>query len=113
MIDGTYEFKAKTPLGKKAGTLVLVTGDNTCDADLTVKGKSKHLQGSLNGEEVTFEGTVKLPFPFKTVDYTLVGTVVGDTLVGVCKTKKFEFDINGTRVASEPIGASDGAAGGA
>lgn len=97
MIDGTYEVKAKTPLGKKAGTLVLVTSGDTCEADLTIKKKTKHLEGTINGEEVTFVGKVKLPFPIGKVNYELVGTVEGDDLVGVCKTKKFSFDIHGTR----------------
>ena len=97
MIDGTYDVTAKTPLGKKAGTLVLVTNGDVCEADLTVAGKTKHLEGTMSGQEVTFEGTVKLPFPIGKVNYTLVGTVEGDELVGTCKTKKFSFDIQGMR----------------
>ena len=29
----------------------------------------------------------------------LGGTVEGDELKGVCRTKKFSFDVNGTRVS--------------
>ncbi len=99
MLDGTYEVSAKTPLGKKRGDLVLATEGDVCNATLSVGKKTANLQGALNDDEVTFEGSVKMPFPFGKVKYVLVGTVVGDTLIGVCRTKKFSFDVNGTRVA--------------
>jgi len=99
MIDGTYNVEAKTPLGKKDGTLVLVTEGDTCKAELSVAGKTAHMQGRMDGENVTFEGELKLPFPLGKVKYTLVGTVEGDILHGTCKTKKFSFDVNGTRVS--------------
>ena len=99
MIDGTYNVKAKTPLGKKDGTLMLVTEGDACNAELKVAGKTAHLTGVIEGENLSFEGETKLPFPLGKVKYTLVGTVEGDTLQGVCKTKKFSFDINGARVS--------------
>ena len=99
MIDGTYDVKAKTPLGKRGGNLVLKTEGDRCDAALTIAGKTKHLSGTLNGDVVTFTGNVHLPFPIGKVDYVLDGTVVGDELKGVCRTKKFKFDVMGTRVS--------------
>ncbi|MDO4806762.1 MAG: hypothetical protein Q4A07_05885 [Coriobacteriales bacterium] len=99
MIDGTYNVSARTPLGAKAGTLVMATNGTTCDADLTIAGKTKHLVGSIDGETVTFEGSIHLPFPIGNVRYVLSGTVKGDTLSGTCRTKKFSFDVQGTRVA--------------
>ena len=99
MLDGTYNVKAKTPLGKKNGTLVLVTEENTCKAELHIASKTAHLEGTIEGETVAFDGEVKLPFPLGKVKYTLVGTVEGDTLHGTCKTKKFSFDVDGTRVS--------------
>ena len=95
MIDGTYAVEAKTPMGKKDGQLVLATEGSTCIADLTIAGKTKRLQGTLDGENVTFEGSVHLPVG--NVDFTLTGTVVGDELKGVCKAKKFNFDVHGVR----------------
>lgn len=99
MIDGTYDVKARTPLGAKAGKLVMATNGTTCDADLTIAGKTKRLTGTIDGEVVTFEGSVHLPFPIGNVKYVLSGTVEGDTLSGACRTKKFKFDVQGTRVA--------------
>lgn len=99
MIDGIYNVKARTPLGAKAGQLVMATTKNKCAAELTIAGKTKHLEGTLKGETVTFEGSVHLPFPFGKVSYVLEGTVRGDELVGKCRTKKFNFDVQGTRVA--------------
>lgn len=98
MIDGTYDIKAKTPLGKKKGSLVLVTSGDVCDADVSVGKKAKHLRGSIQDSIVSFEGTVKLHKPFGELDYVLTGAVEGDELKGVCTTKKFKFDIIGTRV---------------
>lgn len=99
MLDGTYDVKAKTPLGKKQGTLVLATEGDVCHADLSIIGMNKHLVGTINGQEVTFEGTVNLPFPIGKTNFTLTGTVEGDVLSGVCKTKKFSFDVSGTRIS--------------
>lgn len=100
MLDGMYAVQAKTPLGTRKGTIVLTTQDPTClFADLTVAGKTKRLVGTLDGDLVTFAGGVKLPFPFGELKYSLSGTVTGDDLVGVCKTKRFSFDVLGTRMA--------------
>lgn len=98
MIDGTYTVEAKTPLGKRGGSLVLSTEGNACTADLTIAGKTKRLEGTIEGDEVTFEGSVHLPFPIGNQNFVLSGTVNGDELVGVCRTKKFKFDVHGTRV---------------
>ncbi len=99
MIDGTYEVEAKTPLGKRRGDLVMVTEGDVCKATLSIAGKQANLVGSIADDEVSFEGSVKLPFPIGKVAYVLTGTVTGDVLSGVCRTKKFSFDVNGTRVA--------------
>ncbi len=99
MIDGMYTVEAKTPLGKKAGELVMVTQGDVCAADLTVAGKTKRLQGKIVDDQVTFEGSIHLPFPIGNVAWTLSGTVVGDDLKGVCRTKKFSFDVTGKRIA--------------
>ncbi len=100
MIDGTYTVGAKTPLGKKGGQLVLVTEGDACHADLTIAGKTKRLEGTISGEDVTFTGSVHLPFPIGNQDFVLTGTVKGDELTGVCRTKKFKFDVSGTRVGA-------------
>lgn len=99
MIDGIYEVKARTPLGKRRGTVVLIANGGVCDADLFIGKKSKHLQGIFDGEFVMFEGAVKMPRPFGKVKYQLVGTVEGDVLFGILSTKKFKFEVNGNRVS--------------
>ncbi len=99
MLDGTYEVKARTPLGKKRGTVVLTSNGNVCDAELHIGKKSKQLQGVFDGEFVMFEGSVKMPRPFGKVEYQLVGTVEGDVLFGILSTKKFKFEVNGSRVS--------------
>ena len=97
MIDGTYTVEAKTPLGKRGGSLVLTTEGDACTADLTVAGKTKRLEGVIDGDQVTFEGSIHLPFPFGNQKWVLTGTVEGDEIVGVCSTKRFKFDVSGTR----------------
>lgn len=99
MIDGTYNVQAKTPLGKKAGTLILTTDQSNCNAELSIAGKTTHLVGTIDGELVTFTGKVKLPFPIGEVSYTLEGSVEGDDLKGVCRYKKASFEVSGTRCA--------------
>lgn len=78
---------------------MLATEGNECHADLSIIGKTKHLVGTIDGQEVTFEGSINMPFPIGKTNFTLTGTVEGDVLTGVCKTKKFSFDVNGTRVS--------------
>ena len=99
MVDGIYDVRAKTPLGKKKGQLAITSEGDICHAVLSIAGKTKELQGPLSGNATTFTGTVKLPFPIGKVDFTIDGTIEGDRLVGVCRTKKFHFDIHGERVA--------------
>lgn len=99
MLDGMYEVIAKTPLGKKKGEILMVTQGDQCVADLTVAGKTKRLTGTVEGEVVTFTGSVNMPFPFGKQEFTLSGTVNGDNLTGECRTKKFHFGVSGTRIA--------------
>lgn len=99
MIDGTYAVSAKTPFGAKNGHITLATDGTACTGDLTIGEKGKRLEGVVNDGTVTFEGSVHLPFPFGNVAFTIEGTVEGDVLVGACRTKKFKFDIEGTRVS--------------
>lgn len=98
MIDGTYDVEAKTPLGTRRGRVVLATSGTECSADLSVDGKTKRLVGTIEGDTVVFEGSVKMPFPFGRVYYVLAGCVVGDELIGLCRTNKFSFDVTGMRV---------------
>lgn len=99
MIDGKYEVIAKTPLGRKKGVLVLASEGNVCKATLTAARQTVHLVGSIDGNKGTFKGEVKLPFPFGKVGYVLTGTIEGDSLQGVCRTKKFSSEISGKRVS--------------
>lgn len=99
MIDGTYAVEAKTPLGVQQGTLVLSTDQDVCNAELNLAGKTAHAQGDVQGDAVTFTGSIKLPFPIGSVDYVLSGTVEGDALQATFSAKKFTFDVTGTRVA--------------
>ena len=98
MLDGAYEVKAKTPLGKKKGPVIMVTERDVCLAELTVAGKSKRLLGHIDEGYVTFEGAVHVPV-YGDLNYDLTGTVRDDNLEGVCRTKKFSFEVRGTRIA--------------
>ena len=99
MVDGTYTVRAKTPVGKHDGTIKITSAGDTCQGVLTLGGKTKVLEGPLNGNTASFAGTVKMPFPIGKVDFTIEGVIDGDTLKGVCRTKKFHFDIDGERIA--------------
>lgn len=99
MVDGTYAVEGRTPLGKKKGTLVLATDGGTCTADLDMAGRSKRFEGAVDGDHVSFSGSLKLPFPLGLVNYELECDVVGDELTGTCRSKKFSFAVKGTRTA--------------
>lgn len=96
---GTYDVFAKTPLGKKSVQLIVAGDGNACSADVVMGDRRRHLDGVLDGNRATFEGEVKLPFPIGKVAFTIDGTIEGDILTGVCRTKKFTFDITGVRSA--------------
>ena len=97
MVDGTYDVFAKTPLRKKSVQRVVATDGDSCGADVVMGDRRQHLDGTLDENHATFTGEVKLPFPLGKVAFTIDGSIVGDTLKGVCRTKKFSFDITGTR----------------
>lgn len=99
MIDGTYQFNSKTPLGKQKGTIEIATDGPVAAATINAAGKSKHLTGTLDGNKATFAAEVKLPFPFGKLKFNIDGEVVGEELLARVSTKRFKFNVTGTKVA--------------
>lgn len=97
MLDGKYTIMIDTPLGKKAGNVVLRTeGDKVYShIDAPVIGKQE-AEATADGDTFTAEGTFKLLLVGK-IEYSLRGEVEGDNLHIALETSKGNFDIEGTR----------------
>ena len=84
MVDGTYQVRMRTPLGVKNGELILHSNDGTLNGSLVVMGKKNIFKGKIQ----TSVGKT---------DYVCSGSVNGDELSGIAKTKKGDLALNGIR----------------
>ena len=96
MIDGTYSAVLKTPMGAKKGELILKTEGEVLTGAMLVLGKENLINtGKVNGNEFTFTGKLKTAVGM--LEYECIGSVEGDELVGIAKTKKGNMQLKGTR----------------
>lgn len=96
MIDGTYNAVLKTPMGAKKGELILKTEGEVLTGAMLVLGKENLINpGKVNGNEFTFTGKLKTAVGM--LEYECTGSVEGDELVGIAKTKKGNMQLKGTR----------------
>lgn len=97
MIDGTYKIRVDVPIGRKDGLVVLRSNGDTMTAeiDAPVVGKQQ-MQGQLDGDTFTAEGTSKVKLMGK-VEYTLKGEVTGDDLRIDIHTNKGDLTLKGVR----------------
>jgi hypothetical protein len=98
MIDGTYRLEVNTPLGRKTTFVTLATQGDRIHAgvDAPIIG-AQRATGKLVGDKFAIEGSLKVPL-FGTIIYTVVGKVVGDTLLVIIETNKGDFEFTGVRV---------------
>ena len=63
MIDGTYFVEVDTPLGRKSGTVDLVTHGDVLEACVKapIIGKQE-ATGTVDGDTFSAEGSLKIPF---------------------------------------------------
>ena len=98
MIDGTYNIIFDSALGRKQGTAVLSTDGDKLIADIDAPIiKKQHVEGRVEGDGFTAEGTFKLLLLGK-ITYTLRGKVDGDELRIDIDSSKGPFEVTGTRV---------------
>lgn len=96
MIDGTYNVMLKTPMGVKKGELVFSTQGSELIGKLVVMGNDNpFVTGSVNGNQFAFTGEIKTAMG--KVSYECTGSVDGDSLEGVAKTKKGNMSLSGKR----------------
>lgn len=98
MITGTYFINLKTPLGIKKGELTLEENGGTLTGKMNALGKENPIEpGVCEGDSFTFSGSLKTAVG--KLDYTCSGTVEGNALNGVAKTKKGDLTLKGIRKA--------------
>lgn len=99
MIDGTYALEVDTPLGRKSGTIELITKGDELRANLNapIVGE-RHGKGKVDGNMFTTGGSAKIPL-LGTFEYTVQGEVMDDILSATLHTSKGDFNVVGVRVA--------------
>lgn len=98
MVTGTYTISLKTPLGLKKGELTLKDEGGVLTGTMSALGKEQPIEaGSCSGDAFSFSGSLKTAAG--RLAYSCEGTVEGDTLAGVAKTKKGDLVLKGTRKA--------------
>lgn len=96
MVDGTYAITIKTPMGLKKGELTLSGKDGVLTGKISALGKDNEITpGTYDNDQFAFSGELKTAVG--KLAYELNGTVDGDTLSAVAKTKKGELILKGTR----------------
>lgn len=96
MIDGTYAISIKTPMGLKKGELTLAGNDGILTGKMSALGKENEITpGTYSGDDFAFSGELKTAVG--KLAYNLSGTVNGNELSGVAKTKKGDLILKGTR----------------
>jgi hypothetical protein len=97
MLDGKYEIIMKTPMGTKKGTVILRVDGDTIRGRLDIMGNSIMLEnGTVNGNSFTFRGELKIPMG--KVAFLVEGSIDGDRLTAITKTKKGNMSITGKRI---------------
>lgn len=99
MLDGTYAIEADSPLGRKSGTVTIVSNGDKVDFDLDVPiiGK-QHAVGTASSDSFEVKGVVRVMLLGK-VECEVSGSVQGDDLQATVHTKKGNLPIVGVRIA--------------
>ncbi len=96
MIDGTYNVMLKTTMGVKKGELIFSGEDSVLTGKLVVMGNDNLFETiSLDGNNFNFTGEIKTAMG--KVPYECTGSVEGDNIEGVAKTKKGNMSLSGKR----------------
>ena len=97
MIDGKYNIIMKTPMGLKKGNVTLNAEGNSISGSLEILGKINTFEnGTTDGKQCTFSGNLQTAMG--KIAYVVEGTVEGDTLTAISKTKKGDMQITGSRI---------------
>ena len=98
MIDGTYFVEVDTPLGRKSGTVDLVTHGDVLEACVKapIIGKQE-ATGTVDGDAFSAEGSLKIPFK-GTLNYTITGEVNDDIVTAQFKSDKGNLTLIGARM---------------
>lgn len=96
MIDGTYNVMLKTPMGVKKGELIISSENSVMTGKLVVMGNDNLLETvNIDGNHFIFTGEIKTAMG--KVSYQCTGSVDGDNIEGIAKTKKGNMSLSGKR----------------
>jgi hypothetical protein len=97
MLNGKYDIIMKTPMRTMRGTVILQVDGDSISGRLDFMGNSTRIEnGTVNGNSFTFRGELKTPMG--RVAYLVEGSVEGDKLTAIAKTKKYNMPITGKRI---------------
>jgi len=96
MIDGRFDIVMDSPMGPKKGQVIFQVDNNSLSGYLDILGFCNIIEnGSVTGDRFTFSGDMKTAVDV--VGYVIQGSVEGDILTAVSKTKKGNMTILGNR----------------
>jgi hypothetical protein len=94
-VDGTWDMEAKNSRGTFNRTLTLKQDGSTIKGILTGISGTSPLEGSVNGNKISF--TVKRETPNGTFTMEYTGTVDGDTMKGTTHSAGLDGEWTATR----------------
>ena len=98
MIDGTYDVELINSAIRKKGTMEIRSEGDRFSAEIKVPLiGTQQVEGSLDGNNFSAEGTFKLMFVGK-IAYTMRGEAIDDGLHMFLETSKGDFEATGTRI---------------
>ncbi len=100
-VAGTWEMSYEGPRGTITQTLKLQQDDGTIKGTLTGRRGESPLDGSVEGNKVSFTVTRETPRGSFTLEYT--GTVDGDSMKGMVHSQRFD----GEWMAKRMTGANE------
>ena len=98
-VAGKYAITIKTPLGPQDGSLEFVVNGNSLSGTITnPKGTAEFTNGTVNGNEVSFEA--KIPTPIGKITAHIDGKVDGDIFTAIAKVPLGSVEVQGKRKPS-------------
>lgn len=95
-MNGTFKISLKTAMGPKSGSITFVDKNGVLSGSLYALGNKIPIRnGKSDGDNFSFDGTLNTGFG--KIEFTAKGTISGDVLQAIARTKYGVMQINGTR----------------
>ncbi|MGI6216466.1 MAG: hypothetical protein ACOYIK_02520 [Coriobacteriales bacterium] len=97
MIDGTYNIKAKSPIGMQEGSFVFKTEGDALTGTANLMGSDATIEnGAVDGDDFTFKLS-QMDTPAGPMDFDVKGTVDGNDISGKIKCVMMTLKFSGGR----------------